>query len=168
MIVDDADRVDLPSGRVAYLKHEMTAGDQEDYERFCWGLDDKGQQRAESEWSFEYVRLNLVGIHGLDGAGLPPSRETIRGCSRRDYARLLAEVASRNPPLDVLEPALAAAAGSMLSRTMTTGGPTTTSEALAKVLQDTSSAPSSAKKWDGATPTTGPRPSGWLRKLLKL
>lgn len=110
MFVDDReDEIVFADGWKAYIKHEMSAGDQEDLEDFMANLQQGGQTdvRVRRFGEVKLVSLNLRRVVSPEGTETRPAYEQVRQMKRIHFARLLEEVAARNLPLGGSGPAKA-------------------------------------------------------------
>lgn len=108
MFVEDReDEIVFSDGWKAYVKHEMTAGDQEDLEDYMVDQQRTGAGDAQVRrlGGVKLVSLNLRRVVSPEGVETRPGYDQVRKMRRAHFARLLGEIAARNPPLGGSAPA---------------------------------------------------------------
>ena len=90
------DEIVFQDGWKAYIKHEMTAGDQEDLESFILANQGKPLQLG----NLKMLELSLLRVVAPDGTETRITPSLVRQMERGRAARLINEVSQRNAPLD--------------------------------------------------------------------
>ena len=112
----EEDCIEFEDGSRAYIKAELTAGDQEALEQFMYGA---GVGAAQGEMQrlggLKMVQLGVLRLVQPDGAEIVPSYQDIEGMERGKALVLMEEIGARFRPLADLQ----ASSG---KSTTTTGG----------------------------------------------